>query len=246
MFYWLKNEEDKAKLWSALRALNEIYPRMVAQDMLIALERNAGFLEEPEFRAAFDAEASDEQERSLAWRLHVLCWCARNALRVAGDFVECGVFRAFSSAVAMRYLDFSRESRTWYLYDTFSGVPEDQLNPGHSNPIPAAAATDLHEVAKQRVAAFPNARVIRGRVPEVFDEVVPGNIAFLHLDMNSAAAEVGALDRLLGKLVAGAYVLLDDYGWYAYRAQKHAEDAYFDALGYKVLELPTGQGLVII
>jgi hypothetical protein len=41
-------------------------------------------------------------------------------------------------------------------------------------------------------------------------------------------------------------VLLDDYGWYAYRAQKRAEDAFFAAQGYKVLELPTGQGLVVV
>ena len=245
MFYGLDDEESRAKLVSALRALNELYPHMIAKDMLIALERNAGFLRDAQFMAAFGAEAADEKERSLAWRLHVLCWCARNALRLSGDFVECGVLRAFSSAVAMRYLDFARERRTWYLYDTFSGVPEDQLEPGQSNPYPAGEV-DLYEVAQRRVAAFPNARVIRGRVPEVFAETAPESIAFLHLDMNSAAAEIGALNALVGKLVAGAYVLLDDYGWYAYRAQKQAEDAFFDALGYKVLELPTGQGLVVI
>lgn len=41
-------------------------------------------------------------------------------------------------------------------------------------------------------------------------------------------------------------MLLDDCGGYAYRAQQRAEDAFFAAQGYKVLELPTGQGLVII
>lgn len=138
MFYWLKDEAGKAKLRAALQALNELYPRMLAQDMLIALERNAGFLEDPDFMAAFQAEAADDQERSLAWRLHVLCWCARNALRVSGDFVECGVLRAFSSAVAMRYLDFAHEPRTWYLYDTFAGIPADQLDPGHVNPYAGA------------------------------------------------------------------------------------------------------------
>jgi hypothetical protein len=242
MFYGLETEESRAKLRAALQALNELYPRMLAKDMLIALGRNAGFLEDARFRAAFDAEAADDKERSLAWRLHVLCWCAENALRLTGDFVECGVLRAFSSAVAMRYLDFARESRTWYLYDTFAGIPDDQLEPGQPNIYPEAD----FEAARRRVAPFPNARVVKGRVPEVFAEVAPGNIAFLHLDMNSAAAEVGALNALAGKLVAGAYVLLDDYGWYAYRAQKLAEDAFFDALGYKVLELPTGQGLVVI
>ena len=245
MFYWLKDEASRAKLAAALQALNELYPRVFAQDMLIALERNTGFHEDAEFMRAFAAEAADEQERSLVWRLHVLCWCARNALNLPGDFVECGVYRAFSSAVAMRYLDFARLSRTWYLYDTFSGIPDDQLSPGTANPEPFRDPT-LYERAKARVARFPNARVVKGRVPEVFGETVPSEIAFLHLDMNSAAAELGALDALLGKLVAGAYVVLDDYGWFAYREQKLAADRYFGELGYRVLELPTGQGLVIV
>ena len=40
-------------------------------------------------------------------------------------------------------------------------------------------------------------------------------------------------------------IVLDDYGWSLYRAQKQAEDAFFAERGYLVLELPTGQGLVV-
>ena len=93
-----------------------------------------GFLEDPEFLKSIEPEARSDQDRSLVWRLHVLCWAAANALKLKGDFVECGVFHGFSTAVAARYLDFGKQARTWYLYDTFAGIPADQLNPGHVSP----------------------------------------------------------------------------------------------------------------
>lgn len=155
-----------------------------------------------------------------------------------------GVFRGFSTAVAAKYLDFASRAKTWHLYDTFSGIPEDQLDPGLVNPA-AFREPSLHESVLRRFAAYPNVIVHRGRVPDVLANGAPARIAFLHLDMNSAATEVGALDALYDRLVPGAYLLLDDYGWYPYRQQKAAEDAFFQARDCRVLELPTGQGLVI-
>lgn len=41
-------------------------------------------------------------------------------------------------------------------------------------------------------------------------------------------------------------IILDDYEWsMIYRPQKLAEDPWFEARGYRVMPLPTGQGLVI-
>ena len=39
--------------------------------------------------------------------------------------------------------------------------------------------------------------------------------------------------------------MFDDYGWLSYQAQQHAEDAFMAERGHRILELPTGQGLVI-
>ena len=67
----------------------------------------------------------------------------------------------------------------------------------------------------------------------------------MHIDMNNAAAEIGALDFLWDRMVPGAMLVFDDYGWEAYRTQKLAEDAWLGARGFQVIELPTGQGIVI-
>jgi O-methyltransferase len=243
MFYFL-NESEASELRSALATLQRLYRHSFVGDMLIALDRNAGFAEDARFVAALQAQRPSAQEASLMWRLHVLVWCAQNALRLEGDFVECGVHRGFMTAVAAHYLDFGTRAKTWHLFDTFSGIPADQLDPGHSNPA-AFQVPGLYEAVAQRFAAYPNVVVHRGRVPEVLRESAPPRVAFLHLDMNSSKAEVGALEVLYERLVPGAFVLLDDYGWCAYRQQKIAEDAFFEPRGCKILELPTGQGLVL-
>jgi O-methyltransferase len=213
--------------------------------MLITFERNMGFYEDERFMQAFNSEAAGEQERSIIWRLHVLCWCARNCLRREGDFVECGVYRGFSTAVAARYLEFGARDKRWFLYDTFSGIPDDQLNPGHPSPAMYAEA-GLYEGCRARFAEYANVHVIQGRVPEVLHGRAPESVAFLHLDMNSALAESGALEFFSDRFSPGAMVLLDDYGWRGYRPQKFVADAFFARRGCPVMELPTGQGLALL
>lgn len=243
MFYWM-NEAQTREFRAALETINRIYPRMFMADMLIALERNMGFLDDVAFMRAMDEEARSDQDRSLVWRLHVLCWCAKNALKLDGDFVECGVYRGFSTAVVAKYIRFGDQQRQWHLYDTFTGIPADQLNQGQTSPEPYAAP-GLYEGVRQRFSGYPNIHVHRGRVPEVLAEGAPASIAFMHLDLNSAAAEVAALERLYDRMVVGGSLVLDDYGWHAYRQQKAEEDPFFQSRGTSVLELPTGQGLVI-
>ena len=242
--FWVK-KEDEPKFNEAVETLAKIFSLTFAGDMLITFNRNMGFFEDARFMEAFDSNVRTPVEKTLIWRLHVLCWNALNSLRVAGDFVECGVFQGFCSAVATRYLDFGSRDRQWYLYDTFTGIPPDQLNPGHQNPTDFEQP-GLYEACRQRFAAYPNVHVSQGRVPEVLRERAPEKVAFMHLDMNSAAAEMGALEFFWERLVPGAAVVLDDYGWRGYRAQKLAEDPFFAARGRQVLELPTGQGLVLV
>ena len=103
----------------------------------------------------------------------------------------------------------------------------------------------LYEATKSRFRDFNNVTVTQGKIPDILSVVSPSKIAFMHLDLNNASAEIGALEVLFDRMVPGAVLVLDDYGWLAYRAQKEAEDPWFEKLGYRILELPTGQGLLI-
>jgi hypothetical protein len=89
-------------------------------------------------------------------------------------------------------------------------------------------------------------KVIKGKIPEVFSGQSPNKICYLHIDLNEAPAELSALGALFDRIVPAGIIVLDDYEWaMSYRAQKLAEDPWFETRGYRVIPLPTGQGLVI-
>lgn len=209
-------------------------------DNLFTYHRNLGFLDDEKFMSAFNKHASTLEEQGLLWRLSTVTWAALNGMRLDGDFVEIACYKGTTARIVCDYLDLAAyPKRQYYLYDLFE---HDASMQHHSMP---EHGENLYEQVKQRFSDVPNVVVTQGKVPDILTEVAPQKIAFIHLDLNSADAEVGALEILFDRMVPGAVMILDDYGWLAYREQKLAEDPWFAKRGYRVLELPTGQGLLI-
>lgn len=249
MFYGNFKDGRGEVFRKALADLTEIFGSVYANDNLIGLQRSAGFRQDQKFQEAVRRHARTQQEFSLLWRLHTLCWAAGQALTLDGDFVECGVLTGYSMGVVADYVDFVHSGRRMYLYDTFEGIPEAYNSEKRSNAViesmNAQEGETVYDVARLRFADLPNVQLVRGIVPDTFAEACPERIAFLHIDMNSAASEIAALVALFDRVVPGGYIVFDDYGWTGYRAQKDAEDRWFAERGHKILELPTGQGMVI-
>lgn len=64
--------------------------------------------------------------------------------------------------------------------------------------------------------------------------------------MNNAKAEISAIEFLWDKLVLGGIIVLDDYAYgEEFREQKNAWDKFAAKKQFKILTLPTGQGLII-
>jgi hypothetical protein len=208
-----------------------------AGDNLIAFGRNLGFLTDQRFIKAWETHAKASHERGVLWRTAAVYWAARQALRREGDFVECGCYKGTTARILMDAVDLGE--RTYYLYDLF----DHDSTMGH-NAMPEHGA-GLFDQVRTRFAEFPNVRVIQGAVPDSFVQGLPEKIAFAHIDMNNAPAEIGALDAIEHRLVPGAVIVLDDFGALPYRAQHVAETEWFGKRGIPVLELPTSQGLVI-
>ena len=223
----------------AINSINGVHGAYTG-DNLFTYHRNLGFLDDDPFMKAFHAHASTEVEKSVLWRMSGVLWGVRNGLRLEGDFVECACYKGTTVRIICDTVDFaSRADRHYYLYDLFDHDPS---MPHHDMP---EHSKQLFEATKSRFKEFPNVTVTQGKVPDVLAAVAPQKIAFMHLDLNNADAEIGALEVLFDRMVHGAAMILDDYGWLAYRAHKQAEDPWFEKRGYRVLELPTGQGLVI-
>jgi O-methyltransferase len=244
MFYGrFKDEKDRDFFLNAIDRFSDFFPSVFAADNVILFGRKLAILRDKKFAQACEKNARDDQERSLALRLNTLVWAASEALRVPGDFVECGVWRGFCSGVIADYLEFDRVPKQYYLYDTYDGIPPGYDTEGHD--APALHEPGLYESVVGRFARFPNVRVVRGIVPDSFAQAVPDKIAFLHIDMNSSKSEIAALEVLFDRVSPGGIVVFDDYGWSGYDAQQEAEDAFMRQRGHRILELPTGQGLLI-
>jgi hypothetical protein len=70
-------------------------------------------------------------------------------------------------------------------------------------------------------------------------------VCYLSIDMNIAYPERKAIEHFWPKLSPGAFVVLDDYGFYGYEEQMATLDQFAESVGVKILALPTGQGLII-
>lgn len=230
-------------------------------DRLLTIDKSAGFLDDPLFVAALaDIDGSHRYDQfhaphGVAWRINTLVWAARNALRLPeGDLVECGVFKGDFAWSVSRICNIPASGRRFFLYDSFEGLhptlsqAEDYPEaPQHLDFANAQYRINgLYEQVAARFADMHNVIVQKGFLPEALTQGdVPEKIAFLHIDLNSPAAEVLCLEYLFPRVVPGGVVILDDYGWKLYHRQKEAEDAFFASHGHHVLELPTGQGMVI-
>ena len=103
----------------------------------------------------------------------------------------------------------------------------------------------MYKKVVERFADQPWINIIAGPVPNSFAEGFPETIAFAHIDMNHPVPEEAALKIVLPKLSPGGCIIFDDYGWWPYSAQKRVLDPIVADMKLKILELPTGQGLLI-
>ena len=246
--HWVRRHGGGARLKVAAALLGATY----GEDGM-ATKHNADFLRDPRFAAAYrSARAQTGFDGDIRWRAYVACWLAERGARLAGDFVECGVYRGFLSLTVMRYVGFERMTdRTFYLLDTFRGVApsmvtEEERRLGATR---ALCGTDAYDDTYPEVVStfreFANVRIIRGTVPDTLDQVGADRICYLSLDMNNAAPEIAAAEHYWERLVPGAAILLDDYGWAQHIVQKRAFDGFASRFGVGILTLPTGQGLIL-
>ena len=156
----------------------------------------------------------------------------------AGDVIPPAMILEFKRLTEK--IDFKNTGKKYWLYDLFEWKEGDEHThmPGHDEPR-------MYEKVVERFADQPWINIIAGPVPNSFVEGFPKTIAFAHIDMNHPFPEEAALKKVLPKLSPGGCIIFDDYGWWGYSAQKRVLDPIAANMNLKILELPTGQGLLI-
>lgn len=242
------------RLFGAARVLKrpELYMPLTDvtynQDGLVT-QHNADFLQDERFARAYRiGEATNSWNGwQIHWRAHVACWAGARGAALEGDFVECGVNRGGLSLTVMEYIGFAgMPGRKFYLVDTYQGLVADKISDeeraaGHRE----GSYEECYDAVRQTFGRFENAVVVRGAVPEVLPEVGAEKVCYLSLDMNCAGPEIDAAEFFWPRMVSGAVMLLDDYGWLGHAVQKRAFDDFAARKGVPLLCLPTGQGIIV-
>jgi O-methyltransferase len=220
-----------------------VWNRTYMADGLIT-RHTADFQNDPRFLAAYRKGKATGSWMNMdpRWRVYTACWAAAHAANLPGDFVECGVNRGGMALAIMEFVDFNALGKRFFLLDTYAGFPDG----AQASPATEGLYTDCYDAVARTFAPYPGARIVRGVVPETLSAIDSPLISYLSIDMNSAEPEVETVRRLWFRLSSGAVVLLDDYGGGpAYSLQKQMFDALSAELNFRILALPTGQGLIV-
>jgi hypothetical protein len=178
-------------------------------------------------------------ERVYSCRRAVEYVVARN---IPGGIVECGVWRGGSMmAMALTLLELGVADRELWLYDTFSGMTEPNVEDADFRNEPADrllaharrdghlwARSSLEDVRENMASTgYPSnrTRFVEGPVEETIPEHCPREIALLRLDTDWYESTRHELVHLYPRLADAGPLIIDDYGHW--QGAKKAVDEYF-------------------
>jgi hypothetical protein len=163
--------------------------------------------------------------------------------RVAGCFVECGVWRGGSAmAAALAFAQEGDRDRELFLFDTFEGMTSPTAVDRTFDGASARALleqsdrteqiwsyADLADVRSNLASTdYPETRIhyVKGRVEETLPHTpaLPP-IALLRLDTDWYESTRHELEHLFPLLATGGILIVDDYGYW--QGARRAVDEYF-------------------
>jgi len=164
---------------------------------------------------------------------------------LAGDFVECGVWRGGSvHAVARTLAAEGVTDRDIYLFDTFEGMTPPSEKDVRADGRPAsdllavsdrtrwvwavASREDVEEGLQTLPYPYERFHLVQGPVETTVPDQAPGTIALLRLDTDWYDSTRHELEHLYDRLVPGGVLIIDDYG--TWQGSKQATDEFLAKL----------------
>ena len=256
-----QGENQRAAIIEAFKILQESFPDLNHQkcttsfhDDLLVLNKNHGFLSDPNFLRALEPFTSDAIVLTKLWRIYIFAIQALDSVRLNGAIVDLGCYDCKTIEIALRYIYFelidSVDGRRYageripvYMYDAFENPPTGKK----ANHGPA-----LVEIVQNRMSYLNNwfdMSYRKGLLPKALSDSlmnIPDYCAcFVHIDLNSAECDSQCLELIYELVSDGGVILLDDYGFLNYHKTMEKVDELSKVVGFKTTELPTGQGLII-
>lgn len=204
----------------AAHLLQRLHAAKADGDTVVLYEQNASGAGMP----ATDLRNITELSHSMIGRkrLDNIQYCMETVLaeNVPGDFIETGIWRGgaciFMRGVLMAY---GVAGRTVWAADSFEGVPppswkEDAGFDISRNVLPVLAVPleDVRELFARYGLLDAQVRFLKGWFKDTLPAAPIEQLALLRLDGDLYESTMDALNPLYGKVSAGGFVIVDDYG----------------------------------
>jgi len=173
---------------------------------------------------------------------------AEQALRLEGEFAEFGVNTGLLSAMIFKLTALPETDKRFFLFDTNEGIPFEQANENERGNTEfmnrSLSKHDVYAVAMEVFSSYKNAVLVKRILPQSLADVEIDKLCFVSVDLNLVKPEIEVINEMWDKLVPGAFVVLDDYGFTGHSDQHTAWNDFAASKGRSVFLCPTGQGLL--
>ena len=171
-------------------------------------------------------------------RCKVLFELAESTYKSYGDWIEVGVYKGGTAMLLNEIIPFDKQL---LLYDTFSGMPEVNLEFDNHHRKGDFSDTSLEEVQK-RVGEGPI--FIKGFVPDTFKGHEDRKFSFCHIDVDIYQSVLDCCEFMYPRLYSGGYIISDDYNFNSCKGTKIAFQQFFKDKPEEIIELPTKQAYI--
>ena len=195
-----------------------------------------------------DAVFGRDENRILDRRFFAI-QAALSVADLPGSTAECGVRRGTGSALICQALRETYGSNNGHFaFDSFEGLPEpteaDRMKNGRHKWKKGKLRTEL-EIARDLLAEFPFCQVVKGWIPETLTVAANYRFRFVHIDVDLHRPTWDSLAFFYPRMAAGGIFLLDDHGFANCPGARQAAEAFFADKPERIVEVPTGQALVV-
>lgn len=198
------------------------------------------WLDDTEFWAYYDELVGEN--RHSADRKFMLRSLLALVEGVPGDLAECGTYEGASAHLLAQRLD--DEHEFLHLFESFQGLPRPSVADGDYWKGGDLAANE--ELVRTRLARFGEAVVIHaGWIPDRFPEVEDRVFSFVHVDVDLYEPTAASVRFFYPRLVTGAVLLFDDYGFSSCPGARRAIDEFVGTIPEPLVHIPTGQAFLV-
>jgi hypothetical protein len=221
-------------------------------DNLSTCNRHSFIFDESFLKAKEFAEnrwkINESQVRDISWRLHVMLWaidCALSKLNEGDIFVECGTGKGYMASAICDFYKWGFDKPDFYLIDSFlKTMPNEfgnQVENGNELFVYADGDCEVRDYFSKYESVF----ILTGLIPRILTSLPDKPIRFIHIDLNSKIAEASVLENLVSKFQQGTVILFDDFGGPGGSEQALFHEEFAKTNNKYLLQIPTGQGLII-